>query len=160
MKTLEDHLNQAGEEVRRASSQLLPVRAPEPHPVRNRLIAGVGVAAAIGAVVLPLILVNLPAADQISPTDVGQGEVVLLKDPLAVRGNDSPEPVFDTSNLGVEVPMLESRKSSTETLCTPSATASTSSRLIPTAVTSKNPPTPSATNTDTWFAVTSSWVGV
>jgi hypothetical protein len=33
-------------------------------------------------------------------------------------------------------------------------------KLIPTAVTSKNPPTPSATNTDTWFAVTSSWVDV
>jgi len=53
MKTLEDHLNRAGEEVRRASTQLPPVRAPRPHLVRNRLIARVGVAAAVAAVVVP-----------------------------------------------------------------------------------------------------------
>ncbi|MGH8926171.1 MAG: hypothetical protein ACRDWA_16300 [Acidimicrobiia bacterium] len=71
------------------------------------MIAGVGVAAAIGVVVLPLVLVNLPSADQISSTYVGNGEVVLLEDPLVVRGTDSPEPAFDTSSLGVEVPLLE-----------------------------------------------------
>ena len=107
MKTLEDHLNHAGEEVRQASTQLPPVRAPRPHLVRNRLIARVGVAAAVAAVVVPLILVNLPVIDGTLPVDVGQGEVVLLEEPLVVRGINGPDPLFDTSGLGVEVALLE-----------------------------------------------------
>jgi hypothetical protein len=37
----------------------------------------------------------------------GSDEVVLLDDPLVVRGARAPEPVFDTSNLGVEVRILD-----------------------------------------------------
>lgn len=107
MKTLEDHLNHAGEQVRRASTQLPPVRAPRPHLVRNRLIARVGVAAAVVAVVVPLILVNLPDIDGTRPVDVGQEEVVLLEEPLVVRGTYGPDPAFDTSGLGVEVALLD-----------------------------------------------------
>jgi hypothetical protein len=107
MKTLEDRLNHAGAEVRRASTQMPPVRTPRPHVATNRLIAGVGVAVATVAVVLPLILVNLPASDTTPIVEVGQGETVLLEDPRVVRGTLGPEPAFDTSSLGVEIPLLD-----------------------------------------------------
>ena len=82
MKTLQDHLTKAGEEVRLAADQLPPVRAPQAHPARNRLVAGVVVAAAIAALVLPLILLNAPSSDQISPSDLGQDSVVTTSIPV------------------------------------------------------------------------------
>ena len=50
---------------------------------------------------------NLPAIDGTPPVDVGQGEIVLLEEPLVVRGTYGPDPVFDTSGLGVEVALLD-----------------------------------------------------
>ena len=103
MKTLEDHLNRAGEEVRTASDQLPPVRAPRSHLARTRLIVTVGVAVAVAVVAIPLIWVSLIGIDGTPAADIGQGEVVLLEEPLVVRGAPGPDPAFDTSDLGVEV---------------------------------------------------------
>lgn len=87
MNTLEDHLNKAGEEIRRAADQLPPVRAPQAHPVRNRLVAGVVAIAAVAAVVLPLIFLNVPSSDQTSPSDLGQDSSATTSIPV-----DSTDP--------------------------------------------------------------------
>lgn len=46
-------------------------------------------------------------SDSVTASDPASGEVVLLQDPLVVRGADSPEPLFDTSQLGTEVVLSE-----------------------------------------------------
>lgn len=46
-------------------------------------------------------------ADSDTVTDPASGEVILLQDPLVMRGADGPEPLFDTSQLGAEVVLTE-----------------------------------------------------
>jgi len=46
-------------------------------------------------------------SDSDTASDPASGEVVLLQDPLVVRGAESPEPLFDTSQLGTEVELSE-----------------------------------------------------
>lgn len=46
-------------------------------------------------------------SDSDTASDPASGEVVLLQDPLVVRGADSPEPLFDTSQLGTEIVLSE-----------------------------------------------------
>ncbi len=107
MKTLEDHLNQAGEEIRQASNHMPPVRTPKSHPVRRGLIAAVGVALAAALLVMPVLLVNRPPIDPIAQTDVNPGETILMDNPLVVRGAPGPEPQFDTTSLGAEIQMAQ-----------------------------------------------------
>ncbi len=101
------------------NSQVPPVeRIAEVHN-RRRVKAGIAITAIAAAAVAMVLLLGGPAIDltptTVAPADGGPpatvSEVepfdsVLQEDPLVLRAELGPEPLFDTSNLGVEQPLL------------------------------------------------------
>ena len=87
-----------------ASTTLAPHRRP---PMSGWLAFATAflVVAVVGGLAVWAITLGQTESDAVSePT---ADEVVLLHDPLVVRGADGPEPLFDTSQLGTEVTLFE-----------------------------------------------------
>ncbi len=102
-----------------ANSQVPPIeRIVEVHN-RRRVKAGIAITAITAAAVAVVLLLGGPASDLTSTTVAPAGggppgtvsgvepfDSVLQEDPLVLRAELGPEPRFDTSNLGVEQPLV------------------------------------------------------
>ncbi len=95
--TTESRLRRAAEDTHRTISGLRP---PSLRPERRLPLSlrwAVAAAVILTALLIPLMQVGQPVAQ---PLDLGPGEVVLLEEPLVVKGAPAPSPEFDASKLG------------------------------------------------------------